>query len=189
MRPGRRAPSAAPTDPPAPTDPAGRDGGAAALEFALVAPLLFFLVFMVFGAGWGLWEYQAARATAREAARLASLGIANQTAYATSVVCLGEHNGMRPGSLIEIDLSFYRVIDGALTKLISTDQATVGDYVRAQLTYASSIHDLPIARWALTDADGHFRTVALTRVEQIPVSVPPGIATEQLIPVVDEVCA
>lgn len=182
MRRGRRAPAAASTG------STTRDEGAAALEFALVAPILFSLLFMIFGAGWGLWEYQAARAAAREAARLASLGIPDQTAYQKSVVCLGERNGMQPGSLVQIDLTFHRVdTGGTITQLTSTTPAVVGDYVQARLTYASSLRDLPIARWALTDDEGHFRAVALTRIEQVPLVS--GVVTGQTVPVSGEVCA
>jgi hypothetical protein len=189
MRRGRRGPGAAPTDSPTSSTngPATQDQGAAALEFALVAPILFGLLFMIFGAGWGLWEYQAARASAREAARLASLGIPDPTAYQTAVVCLGERNGMQPGSLVQIDLTFHRVdASGTLTPLTSTTPASVGDYVQARLTYTSSIRDLPVARWTLTDDAGHFRAVALTRVEQVPVSS--GVVTDQTVPVLNEVC-
>lgn len=194
MRRGRRAPGAAPTGSTnsatdgSTTGSATRDEGAAALEFALVAPILFGLLFMIFGAGWGLWEYQAARASAREAARLASLGVPDQTAYQKSVVCLGERNGMQPGALVQIDLTFYRVdTAGTLTPLTSTTPASVGDYVQARLTYTSSLRDLPIARWALTDDAGHVRAVALTRVEQVPVSS--GVVTGQTVPVSGQVCA
>jgi hypothetical protein len=94
---------------------------------------------------------------------------------------------MQPGSLVQIDLGFYRVdTGGTLTQLASTTTATVGDYVQARLTYTSSIRDLPIAGWALTDDEGHFRAVSLTRVEQLPVSS--GVVTGQTVPVSGEVC-
>jgi len=158
---GRRAPAAAPTDPPS------RDEGAAALEFALVAPILFALIFMIFGSGWGLWEYQAARASAREAARLASLGIPDPTGYAESVVCLAEINGLRQGSLTTIDLAFHP--DATPSGLAASVTATQGSYgyVEVTLTYTSALDGLPLVPWTLGNG-GVVDVVSLTRIEQVP---------------------
>ena len=49
--------------------------GAAAVEFALVLPLLFVLLFGIIEFGFGLFQLQAAQATVREAARGVALGV------------------------------------------------------------------------------------------------------------------
>ncbi|HVF21003.1 MAG TPA: TadE/TadG family type IV pilus assembly protein [Mycobacteriales bacterium] len=51
------------------------DGGAAAVEFALVSVLLLMLVFGIIGFGIALYRQQAASHGAREGARLAAVGI------------------------------------------------------------------------------------------------------------------
>ena len=51
------------------------DRGAAAVEFALVLPLLFVILFGVVEYGFNLFQMQAAQATVREAARRVALGI------------------------------------------------------------------------------------------------------------------
>jgi Flp pilus assembly protein TadG len=56
-----------------------QDDGAAAVEFALVALILFALVFGIIAFGIALFNQQGAVQAAREAARKASVGIANAT--------------------------------------------------------------------------------------------------------------
>jgi hypothetical protein len=51
------------------------DRGAAAVEFALVLPLLFVILFGVVEYGYNLFQMQAAQATVRETARRVALGI------------------------------------------------------------------------------------------------------------------
>ena len=51
--------------------------GAAAVEFALVLPLLFVLLFGIIEFGFGLFQLQAAQASVREAARGVALGVEN----------------------------------------------------------------------------------------------------------------
>jgi uncharacterized membrane protein len=51
------------------------DRGAAAVEFALVLPLLFIILFGVVEYGFNLFQMQAAQATIREAAREVAVGI------------------------------------------------------------------------------------------------------------------
>jgi len=51
-----------------------RDDGAAAVEFALVAPLLILLIFGIIAFGMGFYTQQGAAAAAREAARRAAVG-------------------------------------------------------------------------------------------------------------------
>lgn len=139
-----------------------KDAGAAALEFALVSPLLFALLFMIFSAGWSLWEYQAARATAREAVRLASVGIPDGTAFGRGVACLGERNGLRPGALAGIQLSFHAtsLLDG-----LEGGVAQPGGYVEVRLTYTSALSG--VLPSPFTDDQGRFTTGAVARIEQL----------------------
>ena len=153
MGPGQRTSDAYPESP-------SDDRGAAALEFALVAPILFTVLFMIFSAGWGLWEYQAGRATTQEAVRLASVGIPSLPGYERNVLCLSEANGLRPGALTRIELSFHA--DATAAALTTTSDAVAGGFARVRLTYSSAMGDLPFAEWA----DG-FTVQAMTRVEAV----------------------
>ncbi|MDQ1287413.1 MAG: pilus assembly protein [Actinomycetota bacterium] len=142
--------------------PGTRDTGAAALEFALVSPLLLTLLFMIFSAGWGLWEYQAVRATAREATRLAAVGIPDLAAYQRGVVCLGQRNGLPAGALTAVDITFHA--DALLTGLAGAAPAP-GGYVEVRITVASALRG--VVPTLLTDDTGHVTTGAVSRIEQL----------------------
>ncbi len=62
-----------------------RDEGAAALEFALVSVLLFTLLFGILQFSMLFFQMQAASSTARDAARLAAVGIDSCTDYGTAI--------------------------------------------------------------------------------------------------------
>jgi Flp pilus assembly protein TadG len=176
MGPGRRAPGDAPDTAP--------DTGAAALEFAIVAPILFALLFGIVAAGWGLWELQASRTTAREAARLASVGIPAAAGYTTAVACLGERNGMPHGSLTAVAVHF-----ADSPERLSTTAATVepGDYVLVTLTFTSAVRGLPFTNWHTSDANGHFLATAVTRVEQVATGTG-AVASDQTLAVTSGAC-
>ncbi len=55
------------------------DDGAAAVEFAIVSVLLFTLLFGIIQYGYAFFQIQSAQSVAREAARLASVGISECT--------------------------------------------------------------------------------------------------------------
>jgi len=133
------------------------DRGAVAVEFALLFPLLFFLLFGAVVFGWRIWEHQAGQSTAREAARLAALGIADPDGYRHTVVCLGERNGLRAGTLTRLQIAFS---DAALRP---TGQAAYGGYVEVTLTYRSALGAVPM----VTDGVGAFPSTGLNRVEQL----------------------
>lgn len=87
--------------PPAPVRPdegldSSADSGAAAVEFALVAPLLFLLLFGTVQYGFLFFQVQAASSTARTAARWAAVGIPQDEcpAYATAVRADAAANGV-----------------------------------------------------------------------------------------------
>ena len=58
---------------------ARNDDGAAAVEFAIVSVLLFTMLFGIIQYGYAFFQIQAAQSVAREAARLASVGISECT--------------------------------------------------------------------------------------------------------------
>lgn len=59
--------------------------GAAAVEFALVAPLLILLLFGIITFGYAFFEQQAYASAAREGARLAATGLTDCTAWRRQV--------------------------------------------------------------------------------------------------------
>jgi len=82
------------------------DRGAAAVEFALVSVLLFTLLFAIIQYGFLFFQYQAAAATAHEAARLAALGIDSCGDYGQAVFARGDANGLPAGALTEVDVNY-----------------------------------------------------------------------------------
>ena len=69
------------------------DRGAAALEFALVLPLLFVILFGIIEFGYGLFQMQAAQATVRQAARAVALGVDGCDEVGDLLVQAAEDNG------------------------------------------------------------------------------------------------
>ena len=66
------------------------DDGAVLVEFALVAPVLFLIIFGIIELGWGFGQYLDVRHGAREAARLAAVnysddGLSTGTAQTTQI--------------------------------------------------------------------------------------------------------
>jgi hypothetical protein len=145
-----------------------RDGdrGAVAVEFAMLFPLLFFLLFGTLIVGWRIGEAQAGQAAAGEAARLASFGLTDLGSYGHTVTCLGERNGLRRGSLSRLKISF---LDPHLT---SPAQAAAGGYVTVTLTYRSALGGLPLPGLG----DGTLTASAVSRVEQ-----PGSLLTSQVL--------
>jgi hypothetical protein len=68
--------------------------GAAAVEFALVLPLLFVLLFGIIEFGFGLFQLQAAQASVREAARGIALGVENCAEVADLVERATQNSGL-----------------------------------------------------------------------------------------------
>ena len=129
-----------------------------AVEFALVFPLLFIMLFGTLIVGWRVWEHQAGQSTAREAARLASVGVYDLTAFRHDVVCFGEHNGLKAGTLTKLQLDFFNSrMDSA------TPTSADYGYVQVSLTYRSALGDVPL----IGAGDGGFTTGGLYRVEQL----------------------
>jgi len=74
--------------------PAPEDEGAAAVEFALVLPLLFVLLFGIIEVGFGLFQMQAAQATVREASRGVALGVEDCNEVKDFVAQAAQNNGL-----------------------------------------------------------------------------------------------
>jgi uncharacterized membrane protein len=74
--------------------PEAPDRGAAAVEFALVLPLLFVILFGVVEYGYNLFQMQSAQATVREAARAVALGIDDCTEVDAIVIRAARNNGL-----------------------------------------------------------------------------------------------
>ncbi len=137
------------------------DVGAAAVEFALIAPLLLLLLFWIFEFGWQLWELQAGQAAAREVARLAAVGVGDPSTFVRGAACLALHDGVGAGQLQRIHIGFSSDTAGR-TALRVTDQ---DGYVNVSLTYRSALTGLlptPLS------SGGSYTRLAVSRLEQMP---------------------
>lgn len=138
-------------------EPAQRDEGAVAVEFALLFPLLFFLLFGTMILGWRVWEHQAAQSAVRDAARQAAVGITDLARYRNTVLCLSEQDGLHRGTLQQVKVDFLQ------SDMTTQGQAVYGGYVRISLTYRSALGAFPF----VTTDDGTFTSTATSRLEQI----------------------
>jgi uncharacterized membrane protein len=122
--------------------PEAPDRGAAAVEFALVLPLLFVILFGVVEYGYNLFQMQSAQATVREAARAVALGIDDCTEVDAIVIRAARNNGL---GLPELALT-----NGSSLRIESppgTDPAPLtprrGDTAVLKLTYEPTL-DFPL---------------------------------------------
>jgi len=117
------------------------DRGAAAVEFALVLPLLFTLLFGIVQYGYGFFQLQAAQATVHQAARRAALGIDGctgigaLTTFEEVVNGAAEGNGLALADITVRSLQFQN--DGG------TSTAERGGTVTASVTYEPGL-DFPL---------------------------------------------
>ena len=82
-----------------------QDDGAAAVEFALVALVLFALIFGIIAFGIALFNQQGAVQAAREAARKASVGIANATDCQDALTAGRDAVGSAKSSFTSMDIT------------------------------------------------------------------------------------
>jgi len=142
-----------------PRPPGSRDeGGAVAVEFALVFPLLFFLLFGALVFGWRLWEHQAGASTAGQAARLAAVGVPDVTGFEQGVLCLGERNGLHAGGQQQLKVTFLD------RQFHPTTLPQLDGYVQVSLTYRSALGAFPL----VTSDTGTFTTTAVSPLQQLP---------------------
>ena len=77
----------------------GRDDGAAAVEFALVLVLFLTLVFGIIQYGLYFFQSQSVSSTAREASRLAAVGVGSCSTWKASVIAASRANGLGAAQL------------------------------------------------------------------------------------------
>lgn len=153
---------------------APRDEGAAAVEFAIVAPLVFMLLFWTFEFGWELWEIQAAQSSAGQVARNAAIWVPSETqsAFVKKAACQVSRTGVGAGRLTQVKVAFS-------TGPAGTPAMTIADldgYATVTLTYTSSLAGL--LPTPLTGSDGTYASTAVARLEQLPpADVLPGFST------------
>lgn len=136
------------------------DDGAAAVEFALVSVLLLTVLFGILQYGIGLWQFQAANATASEAARIAANGINNCTTFASAVTATGAENGI-----------FTPVPAGTAVMAGATFTGPDATHPRGKVLVKIKYQPVPI-RFPLVpfpggDANGNFITGATASVQQL----------------------
>jgi uncharacterized membrane protein len=122
--------------------PEAPDRGAAAVEFALVLPLLFVILFGVVEYGYNLFQMQSAQATVREAARAVALGIDDCSEVDAIVIRAAGNNGL--------GLTNRNLADGSSLSIESppgTDPVPLtprrGDTAVLRLTYKPTL-DFPL---------------------------------------------
>jgi hypothetical protein len=108
-----------------------RDTGASAVEFAILAPLLFLILFGIIQFGYGLFQIQAFNATVDEASRIASTGVTNCGAFDTQVQNLAGANGLTPGDVGSMRLDWLN----ADLSIPSPPLPARGGYVRITATF------------------------------------------------------
>lgn len=147
MRAGRRRP---------------RDSGAAAVEFALVTPLLFLVLFGIIQYGYGFFQLQAAQATAREAAIRAAKGIDSCNTFGTVVRQIATDNGMQlDGSTNAADGVRLEWSRDPGKSGPGSGRTEIGDSVKVTLEYTPAL-DLPLIPYPDT-----ITRTARTRVETL----------------------
>lgn len=132
------------------------------MEFALVLPLLFLLLFGIIQYGYGFFQLQAAQATARETARRAALGVDGCTgltgdslvSFQEIVDVAAKGNGMAVDDITTQRLDFDNTLG-------TDDPPARGDTVKVSITYA------PGLKFPLVPYPDSITRTALTRVEDV----------------------
>lgn len=88
------------------------DRGAAAVEFALVVPLLFLLVFGMIDFGWAINRYTVLNNATREGVRLASLGMSDAEVRASVLDSLDDDVNFDT-SAVDVDVTCRTPANGA----------------------------------------------------------------------------
>ncbi len=82
------------------------DGGAVAVEFALVLPLLMVFLFGIIQYGYGLFQLQAITAVVGEATQRATTGVTDCGLFSTTLTSLAAGNGLDPDSVTQVDVQW-----------------------------------------------------------------------------------
>ena len=134
-----------------------REGGAVAVEFALIFPLLAIIVFAIIQYGFYFWAMQGGSAAAREAARKAAVG--NPTS------CSDFENAVRD------NVDAIETGNFSATRTFTSDPAAVGDDVDVTVSFKSIDMGFPFVPFI---SGGQVSQSATARVETINPTDPPG---------------
>lgn len=134
-----------------------REDGAAALEFGLVAPVVFMLIFGIIQYGYLFWSLQTAAATAREATRQLIVGTDEACTLANAVKMAA---GPAIGNTAPSATPVYRDGNGAVVAA-PVEGGTVSVAVSFQ-TLDMGLPFLPVPD------DGHVTQEVTNRVENVP---------------------
>jgi hypothetical protein len=133
--------------------------GASALEFGLVAPLMFLLIFGLIQYGYLFWSLTTASATAREAARRMVVGHDWDTCAVPHAVAHARQPALGAGG---VRLT-HRFTDTAGNPLAR--EPAVGDLVEVTVSFRSLSLGIPLLPMP---EDGEVSQTARARVESIP---------------------
>ena len=138
--------------------------GAVVLEFGLVAPLLFMLIFGLIQYGYQFWSLTTASATAREAARRMIVGEDWDSCVLPTLRAHAQHPAVGDGPV----QASYRYTDDTGQTLARPAQ--VGDLVEVTVRFHSLHMGLPFLP---VPDDGEVSQSASARVESMPAAPPP----------------
>jgi len=131
-----------------------RDDGASAVEFALVMPLLFLLIFGIIQFGLGFYTQQGASSAAREAARRAAVGAVKTCSGGTAATDLD--------SIVKSYTSGAS-IDG---ETLANGNGAIGDTVTVTVNYHIDLDLLSAFIPGMTSKISNLKQSAQARIEQ-----------------------
>jgi len=139
-----------------------RDGGTVLVEFALVAPLLFLLLFGIVEFGWAFLQYLDVRHGAREGARLAAVNYGSSTDVAQSEEIIDEtclRMDTAAGSTITVTVDdAARTIGRKATVRVSTGLDTLTGFLDGFLGSVTLESEVDIRLEQDATWDTHFKT-------------------------------
>jgi Flp pilus assembly protein TadG len=116
------------------------EGGAAAVEFAIVASVLFLLLFGIIEFGLAYFRYQGLQAAAREGARIAAIEGSEQTVrdrvdsalvgvLDPSLVAMTLNDGCGPpNAVVRVTLDYTHTINIPLWSVVDVPMQTIGEF-------------------------------------------------------------
>lgn len=150
-----RAPSAPPVPPPCPAR-AGEQRGAAAVEFALLVPLLLLVAFGSIQYGLYFWAMQGGSDITRDAARLSAVGAAADCASFSRSVTDQVESFNGHGESVSVRRTYIDAPPSGIN---------VGDTVEVEVVFRSVDLGLPFLPFV---EDGTVRSHVTARVEHVP---------------------
>jgi Flp pilus assembly protein TadG len=139
-----------------------RDSGAAAVEFALVSVLLLTLLFGIIQYAYYFFQSQGASSTAREAARLAAVGVSSCNTFEAAVLGRASGNGTdiadKTPPSADISLAMRNPTTGD-----PVGTTNVGDVATVSITWVPQKFGFPFVPFL----NGSVTSEAETRVESV----------------------